>query len=38
VSGTVTESPSLLTKENANLNSSVGEFLEKLTFGAVKCI
>jgi hypothetical protein len=38
VSGTVAESPSLLTKENANLNSSVGEFLEKSTFGAVKCI
>jgi hypothetical protein len=38
VSGTDTESPSLLTKENANLNSSVGEFLEKSTFGAVKCM
>jgi hypothetical protein len=38
VSGTATESPSLLTKENASLNSSVGEFLEKSTFGAVRCI
>jgi len=38
VSGTDSDSPSLLIKEKANLSSSVGEFLEKSTFGEVKCI
>jgi hypothetical protein len=36
VSGIDTESQSLLTKENASLSSSVGEFCVKLTFGFVK--
>jgi hypothetical protein len=38
VSGIAEELPFLLTKENANLNSSLGEFLLKSTCGLVKCI
>jgi hypothetical protein len=38
VSGIALESPSLFTKENANFNSSVGEFLVKSTLAPVKWI
>ena len=36
VSGTATESPSLLIKENAKRSSSIGEFLVKSTLAPVK--
>ena len=38
MSGIAEELPFLLTKENASLNSSLGEFLLKSTCGPVKCM